>query len=73
MQGSKPVLICLLDVFNRICWAGLAYSIIGLLLVLFNVPKYDQNLNTYILGLLISLSWLFFVPFVKGRIEDVHD
>jgi hypothetical protein len=70
MVKNKNILIFVLQIFSRFCWAGLTYSFVGLMLVFLNINNYHENVNTYTIGLIVCLIWLLIRSIIRGNIDE---
>lgn len=70
MQKIKNVIVFVFIVLSRLCWAGLSYSVVGLLLYLFKYDNYMYSIETYIYGMIMCLSWLLIIPVLKVYVEE---
>lgn len=62
VQKIKNVIVFVFIVLSRLCWAGMAYSVVGLLLGFFNYGNYQSFIENYVCGLIICLVWLLIIP-----------
>lgn len=65
MLESDEIAYILLTALSRIFLVVLVYCFTGLVLIVFNFPGYDDNLDIYVSGFILSLIWLLLVTYIK--------
>lgn len=70
MQKIKYFLLQLITVFTRLCWAGTTYSVIGMLLSIFEFGNYKDSIKIYVIGIIICLLWLILIPFMEVYLKE---
>ena len=70
MKKIKDVIFFVFIILSRLCWAGLSYSVVGLLLCLLKYDYYIHSIETYVYGMIICLIWLLIIPVLKVYVEE---